>query len=129
MKIEIEMLPPVECSPNWRGHWAQRYRAAQEFKSAVFYHCLDARNREMTLTGTWVPFQRAIMNLTFIFPHVRERDENNIIARFKPGQDAIVSAGFIPNDSPAHLIRGRLEVLVDPERSPLTIIEMEEASG
>ncbi len=27
--IVVPMLPPRECSPNWRGHWTEHARAAR----------------------------------------------------------------------------------------------------
>ena len=128
MKVEIESLPPIEYSPNWTGPWVDKYRAGRLYQSEVFYQLLDYRNRQMRKPGGWVPFQRVLLDLTFIFPNIRERDEDNMIARFKPGQDALVHAGYIPNDTPQYIIRGKLDILVDPARAPLTIIEMEEAS-
>lgn len=33
--IEIPMLPPRECSSNWRGHWVQRARAVRAFRETA----------------------------------------------------------------------------------------------
>lgn len=128
MKIEIEMLPPEEWSPNWHGHWFEKHRAGRMYQQLVFYSCLNERNLAMRRPGGWVPFHIGILDLTFIFRDERERDENNMRARFKPGQDALVQAEFIQTDTPQHLILGKLEMIVDPDRAPLTIIEMREAS-
>ena len=57
---------------------------------------------------------------------LRERDEDNLRARFKPGQDALVQAGLIEGDTVEHLVMGKINVEVDRSRAPLTIIELEE---
>jgi len=111
--IEVPMLPPKECSPNWRGHWAQRSKASKAFKEAVFY---------------FVPrdthFEKARLDLAFVFKDNRRRDEDNLRARFKPGQDALVLAGLIPDDNYWHLVMGDITIEVDKVRAPLTIIKL-----
>jgi len=124
MRIEVSQLPPVECSPNWRGHWAQRYQAGEVYKSAVYYSCVDARNRALA-EGRLV-FMRARLNLTFVFPQRRRRDEDNLIAGFKLGLDGIVASGLVVDDDAAHLEIVSVSIQVDKERAPLTIIELEE---
>ncbi len=124
MRIEVSQLPPIECSPNWRGHWAKRYQAGEIYKSAVYYSCVDARNMELA-KGRLV-FIRARLNLTFIFPQQRRRDKDNLIARFKPGLDGIVASGLVVDDDAEHLEIVDIGVQVDKKRAPLTIIELEE---
>lgn len=126
MRIEVKQLPPTSSSPNWRGHWAQRYSDAKAYKAAVFYECVDAWNQEMIRDGQWVPFSRPRLDLTFVFPQKRVRDEDNMRSRFKPGQDALVAAHLIIDDNAARLIMGNINIEVDPNRAPLTIIELEE---
>ncbi|GAJ08742.1 unnamed protein product, partial [marine sediment metagenome] len=58
----------------------------------------------------------------------RRFDEDNLRARFKPGQDALVHAGLIESDSMDSLAMGTIAVEVDTSRAPLTIIELEEAT-
>jgi len=120
MRIEVSQLPPVEYSPNWRGYWAQRYKAGIVYGEAVYCECVQVRN-----SGNWHPFKRPRLNLTFVFPYKRRFDEDNLRARFKPGQDALVHAGLVEGDSMDNLIMGRIEVEVDKSRAPLTIIELE----
>lgn len=124
MRVEVSQLPPVEYSPNWRGHWSQRYQAGILYGNAVFYSAVDARNRRET--KVWHPFKRARLNLTFVFPYRRRLDEDNLRARFKPGQDALVRAGLIEDDAMENIALGEIEVEVDRARAPLTIIELEE---
>jgi len=128
MRIEISQLPPVECSPNWRGHWAQRYKASRTYQAAVFYECVNTRNKleRVTWRPGFPPFEKARLTLTFVFPYYQERDEDNLRARFKPGQDALVQAELIKGDSPEHLVMGAINIIINRRRSPCTIIELEE---
>ncbi len=121
MRFEVSQLPPVEFSPNWRGFWADRYKAGQVYQNAVYYSCVDVRNK-----GNCKPFDKATLNLTFVFALHRRRDRDNLIAMFKPGQDAIVDAGLIVDDDVEHLQIGKVDIFVDPERAPLTVIEIKE---
>lgn len=125
MRIEVTQLPPVEYSLNWRGHWADKHKAGKVYHGAVFYCCVDARNRGY-LEGMSFPFIKARLNLTFVFAEQRLRDEDNLRARFKPGQDAIVDAGLLLDDDAEHLQIGNVDILVDPGRAPLTVIELDE---
>lgn len=122
IRIEVTQLPPVSSSPNWRGHWRERYKAAAVYRAAVYYSCVDARNR--ALAGGKLAFVRAELSLTFIFAKHRRRDQDNLLSRFKPGLDGIVKAGLVVDDDAEHLEITKLDILVDPKRAPLTIIEI-----
>ncbi len=128
MRIEVSQLPPASSSPNARVHWSERYQDAEIYKGAVFYQCVDARNRQMVQEGKWVPFSRPRLDLTFVFAQERIRDEDNLRSQFKPGQDAIVAAGLIIDDNSKRLIMGNINIIVDAARAPLTIIELAESS-
>ena len=126
MRIEVTQLPPVSSSPNWRGHWRGKYKEARVYHDAVFYCCVDARNRE-EFGGMPLPlFTKARLNLTFVFAEQRRRDRDNCQASFKPGLDAIVDAGLLKDDAAEYLEIGKVDILVDPQRAPLTIIDIEE---
>ena len=71
------------------------------------------------------PFIKARLDLTFVFAEHRRRDRDNCLASFKPGIDAIVDAGLLLDDDSEHLQIGKVDILVDPERVPLTIIDIE----
>ena len=125
VRIEVPFLPPVEYSPNSRDFWAKKYEAGKVYHDALFYCCVDTRNRGYR-EGLSFPLVKAKLNLTVVFPELRLRDADNLIARFKPGLDAVVDSGLILADDVEHLEIGEVEVVVDPERAPLTIIELEE---
>jgi len=97
MKVEINMLPPAESSPNYRGHWTERYRGAREYMAAVFYTCIDMKNR-MVAKGEFRCIRVARLNLTLIFAQNRIRDDDNLWVRFKSGRDALMMAGIIEAD-------------------------------
>ncbi len=123
VRIEVPFLPPGEYSPNSRCSWAERHKAGKVYHDAVFYCCADARNREYRIS---FPLAKAKLNLTVVFAELRLRDLDNLLARFKPGLDAVVDSGLVLDDDAEHLEIGQVEVVVDPERAPLTIIELEE---
>jgi crossover junction endodeoxyribonuclease RusA len=121
MRIEVPMLPPKELSPNARVHWAVKDRARAELHRAVYYCCMEARHKFNSL-----PIRKAKLDLTFVFAQKRKRDIDNLRASFKAGQDALVNAGLIVDDSSEFLELGAINIEIDKTRSPLTIIELEE---
>jgi len=126
MRIEVSQLPPVSSSPNWRGFWPERHKGAKIYHDAVFYCCVDARNRGLLVDMSLPLFTKARLDLTFVFPEQRRRDRDNCLASFKPGLDAIVNSGLILDDDAEHLEIGKVDILVDPKRAPLTIIDLDE---
>ena len=123
MRIEVPFLPPVEYSPNSREFWAGKHKAGKVYHDAVFYCCVDARNRGYR-EGLSFPMVKAKLSLTVVFSELRLRDQDNLIARFKPGLDAVVDSALLLADDMEHLEIGKVEAVVDPERAPLTIIEL-----
>lgn len=95
------------------------------YHDVVFYECVDARNRAL-MRGESFPWIRAKLNLTFVFAQDRTRDTDNLLARFKPGQDAIKDAALVLDDDSEHLSVAPPVILVDKESAPLTIVELEE---
>jgi len=127
MRIEVTQLPPVSSSPNWRGHWSEKYKDGQTYRDAVFYECVDAIDRacrEGRLAFTYLPFKKVKLNLTFVYPVYRRRDRDNLIAMFKPGLDAIIAAGLVADDDVEHVEIGEVNVDVSRTGAPLTIIEL-----
>lgn len=125
MRIEVSQLPPASSSPNSRAGWAEKYKAGKVYHDAVFYCCIDARNRGYR-EGMSFPFVKARLDLTFVFPEYRRRDLDNTLSKGKHGIDAIVDAGLVLDDDSEHLEIGKVDIIVDPGRAPLTIIELQE---
>lgn len=125
MRIEVPQLPGEALSPNARHFWASKYTAGKTYHDAVFYCCVDARNRGFA-GGQKFPFTRAKLSLTFVFAEERRRDRDNLLASAKPCLDAIVDSALILDDDSRHLTIGEVAIEVDKERAPLTIIEVVE---
>ena len=68
--------PPRECSPNWRGHWSKKAKAAKAYKTACWALALEA--------GAKVDWDGDVhLWITFFPPDRRARDDDNIIASAK----------------------------------------------
>lgn len=76
--------PPKELSPNARGHWAKRSRAAKRYRMQCF---LLARK-----AGLVAPLGRLLLSLEFLPPTARRRDDDNLLASFKAGRDGLADA-------------------------------------
>lgn len=117
--VNVPMLPPQQCSPNARSHWAVRNRYGREYREAVYY-CACAAGRPEK------PYEYAELSIIFIVAQRRIRDEDNWKARFKPGQDALVLAGVIAFDDVARLQVRPVRFEVDKDRAPATVIRVKE---
>jgi hypothetical protein len=125
IRIEVPLLPPSEVSPNARAYWADKYKAGKVYHDAIFYYCVDARNRGFG-QGLSFPLIKARLTLTFVFAEERQRDRDNLLASFKNGLDGIVDSGLVLDDTSEYLEIGEINIEVDPARAPMTIIELEE---
>lgn len=77
--------PPAELSPNWRGHWAKKARAASRYRMACGWACKAA--------GLRAPDSLMIaLHLEFVQPDRRRRDDDNLVAATKAGRDGIADA-------------------------------------
>ena len=76
--------PPRELSPNARGHWSKKAKAAKSYRHAC---------RIITFaSGIKAPDGRVLLVLEFVPPDRRERDDDNLVACFKAGRDGIADA-------------------------------------
>lgn len=98
-------LPPKECSPNWRGHWAQRFKATKQARHAARILTVDARNRAYR---EWAPadyaHRRLKVSLTFVLPDNRKRDDDNLVASVKALLDGCAD-GLGVNDNQFEIVR------------------------
>jgi len=76
--------PPKVLSPNARTHWAARSRAAKAYR----YSCFMAAK----LAGLVAPAGRILLQLEFLPPTARRRDDDNLLASFKAGRDGLADA-------------------------------------
>ena len=126
LRIEVPMLPPFSVSPNARVSWTAEWQGKKTYGAAVFYCAIDARNRSDDFT----PYEVARIDIELIFPMERTRDADNAVASLKSGLDGIVRAGIIKGDDHKHLHWGHVNITVDRERAPMTVITLtEEAKG
>lgn len=88
-------LPPKALSPNARGHWAKKHRAAQQYRGDAKLACQHAINRE----GVCVPWNGAFVRPTYFHAVRRRRDRDNHLAMLKAAFDGVVDAGLLENDS------------------------------
>ena len=123
--ITVHQLPPQECSPNSRVHWAVRKIASDCYEAEVDVFAIQARNKDPRS----YPLDKAIVTLTLVVADKRRRDLDNFWTRFKPGMDALVRAGVLVDDDIEHLQHGEITVEVNAEIAPMTIIMVERLGG
>lgn len=81
--------PPKELSPNSRGHWARKARAAKAYRAA----CRRVVEAFVAAAGGMAFGGGAIaLWLEFLPPDRRGRDDDNLVASFKPGRDGLADA-------------------------------------
>ena len=122
VRIVIPMLPPKECSPNWRGHWTKKAKAVQLYRAAAKYCALNAS--ESTRPG----YEKAEVSISLVVRDSRYyRDPDNMVASLKPAIDGCVDAGIIRDDSDEHLrYRVPITYVIDKDLAPETILEFNE---
>lgn len=96
--IELSLpWPPAACSPNARGHWSKKSRAARQYRAACHLLALQAKLK--------APDGRALLILEFVPPDKRRRDDDNLLAMFKAGRDGLADALGIDDNVFATQIR------------------------
>ena len=76
--------PAKALSPNARGHWSQKSRAAKAYRMQCFLFAKKA--------GLVAPAGRILLQLEFLPPNARRRDDDNLLASFKAGRDGLADA-------------------------------------
>ena len=122
LTFEIPALPPEEWSLNSRAHGIVKWRAGKRYKNEIRYSLMErfGVGRIPQATG------KMRLDLTVLLRDKRDRDEDNMRARFKPGQDQLVAEGMLVDDSTVHMETGDLVMIIDRERAPLTIVQLTE---
>lgn len=87
--------PPKELSPNKKhAHWAQLHRARKKYKEDCGWAILENTDSGM-LTIIAKRDRELDLVVTFHPPDRRRHDRDNLIGRFKPGQDALALAALL----------------------------------
>jgi len=81
--IELPWMPK-ELSPNARGHWSKRAKAAKAYRLECFILAKGA--------GVKAPEGRVALSIEFVPPDARRRDDDNCLAAFKAGRDGLADA-------------------------------------
>lgn len=76
--------PQPILSPNARGHWAPKHKAFQAYKNACGWALIGAGIRRISAPDLKI-------HITFYRPTKARHDKDNLIGRFKAGQDAIAT--------------------------------------
>ncbi|MDP2129976.1 MAG: hypothetical protein Q8J79_03800 [Erythrobacter sp.] len=96
-------FPPVELSPNWRGHWSAHSSAAREYRRMCWALALEAKLRVPDYArggaadGSSASSSEAVggpiyVRLDFFPPSRAKRDDDNVPASFKAGRDGVADA-------------------------------------
>jgi len=120
--VVIPMLPPKECSPNWRGHWRVKAKAVRSIRTATMLIARSAINKHRG----WTPRGSCNISVTF---HVKDRrfvkDDDNARATLKPVVDGLVDARVIDkNDRHVKVIS--VSFFPYSHKAPLTVLEIYE---
>lgn len=89
-------LPPIECSPNWRGHWAKKARAVKGYRTLCAWEAVNHGYGALM-------FESAVVSVEYRAhrgaPGYHALDVQNAMAAMKAGIDALVDARILVNDS------------------------------
>lgn len=77
--------PPSSLSPNARGHWSIKAKAAKKYRK-------DAQIIAQALGCRALDCDRLTVEVTFQPPDKRQRDTDNMLASIKSGLDGIADA-------------------------------------
>lgn len=96
--IEIPMMPPRECSPNWHGHWRRRARHAAKFRETAGWATLAVMGCPVCCDAQW-DGKQAILDIEVEWCCRRKAmDDDNVIAACKPARDGVADKLFHGDD-------------------------------
>lgn len=82
-------FPPVELSPNWRGHWSKKSPVTKNYRRLCWALALEAKLKVPAYAGAYGPIH---VQIDFFPPNRAARDDDNVPASFKAGRDGIADA-------------------------------------
>jgi len=85
--------PDKRLSPNARVHWRTRAAATRRARRITRKLCMEAgiAAADALLSGPVTGKTRVPLSLTFYAPDARRRDDDNLIAAFKPYRDELAA--------------------------------------
>lgn len=91
VKFTIPMMPPRECSANFRGHWWDRAQAGKDWRETARMAALvDDGVHGIPDPGAW---DTVVLDIEVEWCCGRKRmDDDNLIAACKPARDGIADA-------------------------------------
>ena len=86
--------PPARLSPNARPHWAERARLAKAYRRACAAQATQALDKasEARLRAARARGEDVHVELRFVPPDRRGRDQDNALAAIKSGLDGVADA-------------------------------------
>lgn len=99
----IVPFPPVELSPNWRGHWSKKSPVAKTYRRLCWALALEAKLKVPDYAGA---HGKIAVRLDFFPPDRNSRDDDNVPASFKAGRRR-TSARRIRRDGSIHTANSR----------------------
>ena len=114
--------PPRALHPNSRAHWMERAKWTRWYRQTVMLSFWEQFG-----TSYRPEWQKAALTLTFRFPTERRRDEDNLRAWWKAGQDTLKDGALyiIPDDTPKYLELRPIRVVVDKTQPAAVLVELE----
>ena len=116
LSFTIPALPPRELWPNRAKpgpNWTTRawHGRQAKIKWEYFAYVYFITEKAMRLVD-WESVDRCTLKLEFIVPTRRSYDEDNLVAAFKRGRDAIVEAGAMDSDGPGCILKTEIPARV-----------------
>lgn len=90
----IVPFPPVELSPNFRGHWSKVSKVTKNYRRLCWALALEAKLKvpDYAQKDGADPDGKIAVRLDFFPPDRNSRDDDNVPASFKAGRDGIADA-------------------------------------
>ena len=85
----IVPFPPIQLSPNWRGHWKELANVTAAYRRECWALALQAKLAIPDYAADGGPL---FVQIDFFPPNRANRDDDNVPASFKAGRDGIADA-------------------------------------
>lgn len=104
-------VPGKACSPNFRGHWAQRAKAVSQARDLAYNAAMavlnpadnelevEIRHKRTICRAVKPRWRSAVVYVTYHFQRKLRRDADNLLAKLKGTFDGIVDAGVLEDDN------------------------------